>query len=205
MADMPGRWTRESATQDDIVRLMIGRSLDQYFPQHLSAQPGKVALSVRGLWSPGRFANVSFDLRAGEILGLGGLVGSGRSEVANAIFGLDRMRQGRDRAEPHADEAWIGPRSNATRVRAGSGRSKTPGTGAEHVRPAEHVDGDARPAEAAADAGLSPRARGDGALFRTIAGENAVDADASRSAWRESTEDRAVPSGWRGVQGADRR
>jgi ABC-type sugar transport system ATPase subunit len=89
-----GTLDRATATQDDIVRLMIGRSLEQYFPQHLSGKPGEVVLSVRNLASPGRFADVSFDLRAGEILGFAGLVGSGRSEVAKAIFGLDRRATG---------------------------------------------------------------------------------------------------------------
>src|SRR5688500_6393413 len=90
-----GTLDRATATQDDIVRMMIGRSLDQYFPQHLSGKPGEVVLSVRNLASPGQFADVSFDLRAGEILGFAGLVGSGRSEVAKAIFGLDRRATGR--------------------------------------------------------------------------------------------------------------
>ena len=90
-----GTLDRETATPDDIVRLMIGRSLGQYFPQHLGAAPGAVTLSVRNLSSPGKFADVSFDLRAGEILGFAGLVGSGRSEVAKAIFGLDNSATGR--------------------------------------------------------------------------------------------------------------
>ncbi len=90
-----GTLDRATATQDDIVRMMIGRSLEQYFPQHLSGKPGETVLSVRNLSSPGQFADVSFDLRAGEILGFAGLVGSGRSEVAKAIFGLDRRATGR--------------------------------------------------------------------------------------------------------------
>jgi ABC-type sugar transport system ATPase subunit len=89
-----GTLESDKATPDDIVRMMIGRSLEQYFPQHLGARPGDVALSVRNLASPGRFADISFDLRAGEILGFAGLVGSGRSEVAKAIFGLDRRATG---------------------------------------------------------------------------------------------------------------
>ncbi|MEA2710541.1 MAG: ribose transport system ATP-binding protein [Phycisphaerales bacterium] len=90
-----GTLDRASATQDDIVRMMIGRSLEQYFPKHLGAKPGETALSVRNLSSPGKFTDVSFELRAGEILGFAGLVGSGRSEVAKAIFGLDSSATGR--------------------------------------------------------------------------------------------------------------
>lgn len=82
------------ADEDTLVRLMIGRELTEYFPGHLSVGPGAVRLAVRGLTSPGRFRNVSFELRAGEVLGLAGLVGSGRSELAEAIFGLDPQARG---------------------------------------------------------------------------------------------------------------
>jgi ABC-type sugar transport system ATPase subunit len=89
-----GTLTRKEATQDAVVRMMIGRTLEQYFPQHLSHPRGQVVLSVRGLSSPGQFSDVSFDLHGGEILGFAGLVGSGRSEVAKAIFGLDARATG---------------------------------------------------------------------------------------------------------------
>jgi ABC-type sugar transport system ATPase subunit len=77
------------ATPDAVVRMMIGRSIEAYFPQHLSAAPGKVILEVKNLASPGKFRDISFEVRAGEIVGFAGLVGAGRSEVAKAIFGLD--------------------------------------------------------------------------------------------------------------------
>jgi ABC-type sugar transport system ATPase subunit len=57
-------------------------------------EAGEELLRVRGLSSPGRFADVSFSLRAGEVLGLAGLVGSGRSEVAQALFGMDAAAAG---------------------------------------------------------------------------------------------------------------
>jgi ABC-type sugar transport system ATPase subunit len=57
-------------------------------------KPGDELLRVVGLGSPGRFSDVSFSLRAGEVLGLAGLVGAGRSEIAQAIFGLDPARTG---------------------------------------------------------------------------------------------------------------
>lgn len=82
------------ASEDALVRLMIGRELAEYFPEHLGVGPGPVRLAVRGLSSPGRFADVSFELRGGEVLGLAGLVGSGRSELAEAIFGLDPRARG---------------------------------------------------------------------------------------------------------------
>lgn len=82
-------------TTDKIVQLMIGRPLEQYFPQHLDATPGKERLRVENLTSPGKFQDVSFSVHAGEVVGLAGLVGAGRSEIAQAIFGLDRNVTGR--------------------------------------------------------------------------------------------------------------
>ncbi len=72
-----------------LVHQMIGRRLEQYFPAHVGAAAGAELLRVEHLTSPGRFEDVSFTLRAGEVLGLAGLTGAGRSEIARAIFGLD--------------------------------------------------------------------------------------------------------------------
>src|SRR6266545_1505081 len=78
-----------------IIHQMVGRELQQYTSQHLQRTPGDELLRVENLSSPGRFSNVSFTLRAGEILGLAGLVGAGRSEAAQAIFGIDPAATGR--------------------------------------------------------------------------------------------------------------
>ncbi len=78
-----------------LVRLMIGRELQEYFPQHLAAQANDELLRVEEFGSPGRFERVSFTLRGGEVLGLAGLVGAGRSELAQALFGLDPQARGR--------------------------------------------------------------------------------------------------------------
>jgi inositol transport system ATP-binding protein len=74
-------------TRDDIIRMMVGREITQMFPKE-PAQIGDVVLSAKGLTLNGVFRDVSFDLRAGEILGFAGLVGSGRSNVAETIFGV---------------------------------------------------------------------------------------------------------------------
>jgi rhamnose transport system ATP-binding protein len=81
----------------EMVRLMVGRSLDQLFPKE-QAEIGDVILRVEGLGRRGVFSNVSFELRRGEIVGLAGFVGAGRSEVARAIFGIDH---------PDTGELWI--------------------------------------------------------------------------------------------------
>lgn len=86
---------RAAATQDKLVQMMVGRSVAEYFPQHLAAATGEVKLRVQNLTIPGKCTNVSFTVRAGEIVGFAGLVGSGRSEMAQAIFGLDPAATGR--------------------------------------------------------------------------------------------------------------
>jgi ABC-type sugar transport system ATPase subunit len=77
-----------------LVERMIGRRLSEYFPGHVTRPPGEVRLDVAHLSSPAGFQDVSFSVRAGEIVGLAGLVGAGRSEVARAIFGLDPRATG---------------------------------------------------------------------------------------------------------------
>jgi ABC-type sugar transport system ATPase subunit len=88
--------TETTASFDEaaLVQRMIGRRLEQYFPAHERHAPGDEVLRVDGLSSPGRFADVSFTLRAGEVVGVAGLVGAGRSELAQALFGLDRRATG---------------------------------------------------------------------------------------------------------------
>jgi rhamnose transport system ATP-binding protein len=77
----------------EIVRLMVGRSLDALFPKE-QAELGDVVLRAQDLNRRGVFSDVSFELRRGEILGLAGFVGSGRTEIARAIFGIDRLDGG---------------------------------------------------------------------------------------------------------------
>ncbi|MET8684726.1 sugar ABC transporter ATP-binding protein [Streptomyces sp. NPDC004732] len=83
----------DGLTEDDLVRRMVGRDLDELYPKQ-DTQTGDIALSVRRLTREGVFTDVSFDVRRGEIVGLAGLVGAGRSEVARAVFGVDRWDAG---------------------------------------------------------------------------------------------------------------
>ncbi|MEO7083248.1 MAG: sugar ABC transporter ATP-binding protein [Gemmatimonadaceae bacterium] len=82
-------------TEQDIVGMMIGRPLAEYFPRHESAAAGEELLRVENISLPGKFENISFTLRVGEIVGLAGLVGAGRSDVAAALFGIAPPSSGR--------------------------------------------------------------------------------------------------------------
>ena len=91
VATMPVAQTCE----DELVRLMIGRPLATYFPAHVERASGEERLRVESVSSRDRFCEISFSLCAGEVLGIAGLVGSGRSEVAQGIFGMDPRMTGR--------------------------------------------------------------------------------------------------------------
>jgi len=83
-----------SALDDaDIIRLMIGRPLKEYLHKQ-NTKVGDVALKVTGLSRPGLFRDISFQVRRGEVVGLAGLVGAGRTDVAQAIFGIAPAEQG---------------------------------------------------------------------------------------------------------------
>ncbi|MBL0171036.1 MAG: sugar ABC transporter ATP-binding protein [Gemmatimonadaceae bacterium] len=78
-----------SLSEATLVRQMIGRELGEYFATHGEKPRGPESLRVEHFTSPGHFTDVSFAVHAGEVVGLAGLVGAGRSEIARAIFGLD--------------------------------------------------------------------------------------------------------------------
>ncbi len=90
-----GTWSAKELTIDMIVTRMVGRELKNLYPPK-SNVPGEVVLEVEALTSitEKSFKNVSFQLRKGEILGIGGLVGAQRSELFEAIFGIRGIRQG---------------------------------------------------------------------------------------------------------------
>ncbi|MCD7898088.1 MAG: sugar ABC transporter ATP-binding protein [Planctomycetaceae bacterium] len=81
-----GSWDTRDLTEESLVGHMIGRPVDNLFPKD-NVPSGEKVLEVRGLSAKGLFEDVSFSLRKGEILGIGGLVGSGRTELVKTIFG----------------------------------------------------------------------------------------------------------------------
>src|SRR3954453_6976894 len=101
-------------TVDTLVALMVGREVGDLFPK-TPADIGDVVLGVSGPSSAGTFHDVSFTVRAGEIVGLAGLVGAGRSEIARAVFGIDAYDAGSVRLLGRA----VRPRSPRAAIRAG--------------------------------------------------------------------------------------
>ncbi|WMJ80456.1 sugar ABC transporter ATP-binding protein [Clostridium sp. MB40-C1] len=84
----------EELTEDDLIKLMVGRSLEQQFPK-IETKIGEEILRVENLTSEGVFENVNFNLKRGEILGIAGLVGAGRTEIVRSIFGADPISSGK--------------------------------------------------------------------------------------------------------------
>ncbi len=91
---MVGTVRTEEASRAEIIQMMVGRHIEDMFPPK-SSGIGEPIFSVEGLSKPPYFQDVSFSLRKGEILGFAGLVGSGRTDVARAIFGADDAESGR--------------------------------------------------------------------------------------------------------------
>lgn len=78
---------KENCTEQEVVQQMVGREMNQFFP-HREVQSGDISLQVKGLGIPGLFQGIEFDLHQGEILGFGGLVGAGRTDIGKALAGL---------------------------------------------------------------------------------------------------------------------
>jgi rhamnose transport system ATP-binding protein len=88
-----GRAMISDTSEPEVVKMMVGREVSELFPK-LEPKIGDVVLEVKNLSLAGQFADISFDVRAGEIFALAGLVGSGRSEVIRAVFGIDSYDSG---------------------------------------------------------------------------------------------------------------
>ena len=80
-------------TEDQLISMMVGRTIDNLFPK-MASKIGETVLEVRNLNHGSTTRNVSFKVRAGEIVGMAGLVGSGRSETAQVIFGIHPAQSG---------------------------------------------------------------------------------------------------------------
>ncbi|BAY62435.1 ABC transporter-like protein [Calothrix brevissima NIES-22] len=89
-----GSLTREEITPQRLVQMMVGRSMQDFYEHQRQTNPGAVVLEVRNISDGRKVKPASFQLRAGEILGLSGLVGAGRTEVSRLIFGADRKVSG---------------------------------------------------------------------------------------------------------------
>jgi ribose transport system ATP-binding protein len=110
----------EQTETNELIRLMTGRSIEYVFPPHLDAEPADgpaPALEVVGLSSDRAFHDVTFTVRAGEVVGLAGLVGSGRSEILETIYGARRATRGTVRV----DGRTVRSGSVGAAVRAGIG------------------------------------------------------------------------------------
>ena len=104
-------------THDTLIRSMVGRQIEALYPKRAEKQFGKTLLSVQGLHLQGSPYPISFEVHAGEILGLGGLVGAGRTETVRAIFGADPTGGGKI----SVDGVPLRPGSPAQAVKAGLG------------------------------------------------------------------------------------
>ncbi|WP_327238094.1 sugar ABC transporter ATP-binding protein [Streptomyces sp. NBC_01317] len=101
--------TPDRTDENELIRLMAGRRPGQLYPDRRH-DPGAPLLTVSGLHRPGEFADISFTLRAGEITGLFGLVGSGRSELARCVFGAEPARSGTVRTAGGTADRFRTPR-----------------------------------------------------------------------------------------------
>jgi len=104
----------QEADQGQLIRMMVGRSLGEIFPSRRPPRD-EVALEVKDLSREGSFSEVSFSLRRGEVLGMSGLVGSGRTQVARCIFGAEPF----DSGEVLVNGKSIRPRSPREAVKEG--------------------------------------------------------------------------------------
>jgi ribose transport system ATP-binding protein len=92
--EVAGIGRADEFTAERLVSLMVGRTMHQLFPTRTGKANNQTLLEVSGVTQPGVVRNISFTLRQGEVLGLSGLMGAGRSELARILFGLDPCASG---------------------------------------------------------------------------------------------------------------
>ncbi|MGC3954691.1 MAG: sugar ABC transporter ATP-binding protein [Propionicimonas sp.] len=108
---------RQEFTVNRMISRMVGRDLDRLYPEKKAVPTDEVVLDVQGLGEPGTIEDVSFQVRAGEVVGVFGLMGAGRSEMARIVFGLDPHHVGSVRVKGQL-RPRISPRSQ---INAGMG------------------------------------------------------------------------------------
>ena len=106
-----GTWNTTDIDENRLIEAMVGRQLAQQFPKK-DTEPGEVIFEVRGLTKDGVFENINFKLKKGEILGITGLIGAGRTELAESIFGISKpdsgtiFINGKERKIRHSSDAF---------------------------------------------------------------------------------------------------
>ena len=110
--------TKSASELDDnsLIKMMVGREIENMFPES-GSEKGRQILSVKNLTKRGKFTDINFDVYAGEILGIAGLMGAGRTEIARAIYGLDKP----DRGEIYLDGEKVTIKSADYAVKKGIG------------------------------------------------------------------------------------
>jgi ABC-type sugar transport system ATPase subunit len=134
-------------SQEAVIRAMVGRDLEEFI-RHGQHRKGEVVLEVRNLGSGRRFGNVSFSLRVGEVVGMAGLVGAGRSELALSLVGFP---------PPDSGEILVEGRP-ASRHRPAARRQEFIRAGPQHERAGEHDPGRAPQPGSRGDDRAEPRA-----------------------------------------------
>jgi ribose transport system ATP-binding protein len=106
----------EELEMNDVIKMMIGLDIGQHYPKEVNVTP-ELCLEVRNISTESGVDGVSFDIRVGEVFGLGGMVGAGRTEIAQALFGIDQLTSG----ELHLQGEPVQFSSPSAAIKAGIG------------------------------------------------------------------------------------
>ena len=165
-----------STSVDELVELMVGRKVDQLYPDRATGSE-TVLLEVRDLTRLPDVRDVSFDVRAGEVLGIGGLVGAGRSELLRAVYGVDGRDSGEVRVAGRAARGRAARQGDRRRPGARARGPQVPGP-PDGVEPGEECEpGQSRPVPP--PAAPEPRAERE-VTGRQLEALNTVPADVER-------------------------